>query len=153
MYHNSFIWSCSVPFCNMFYAYHLVGILLHANSFFTLFFAMLITLFVLLLQNQSRLIWAFQRYISLVVYRCLLAPAPFVEKAAFLPLDYIFVKNQLGISVWVHFSVLYFVYISAQLCLWSCSSLVDWWGPMTPIHFKAAFPRVCPSDGDLHFVF
>lgn len=109
MYHNSFIWSCSVPFYNMFYAYHLVGILLHANSFFALFFAMLITLFVLLLQNQSRLIWAFQRYISLVVYRCLLAPAPFVEKAAFLPLDYIFVKNQLGISVWVHFSVLYSV--------------------------------------------
>lgn len=48
---------------------------------------------------------------------------------------------------------LYCVYIPALLCLWSCSLLVDWWGLMAPIHFKAAFPRVCPSDGDLHFVF
>lgn len=48
---------------------------------------------------------------------------------------------------------LYFVYIPDLFCLWSCFSLVDWWGPMAPIHFKATFPRVCPSDGDLHFVF
>lgn len=51
------------------------------------------------------------------------------------------------------FQWLYFVYIPALLCLWSCSLLVGWRGPTAPIQHRAAFPRVCPSDGDLHFVF
>lgn len=46
------------------------------------------------------------------------------------------------------------------LCLHSCSAsplklplIGGLAGPVAPVHFKAAFPRVGPSDGDLHFVF
>lgn len=40
------------------------------------------------------------------------------------------------------------------LCF-ACEAAPYWWTgrPCGSIHFKAAFPRVCPSDGDLHFVF
>lgn len=55
--------------------------------------------------------------------------------------------------LWKHPNSSNFVYIPVLPCLWSCCLLVDGGGPMAPIHFKAAFPRVCPGYGDLHFVF
>lgn len=58
-----------------------------------------------------------------------LLQAPFVEKAFFSPLNcfFIFVKNHLGIFMWVYFWVKMLLLCSIDLCVYPCTTTTQFW--------------------------